>query len=78
MSEAEPQGTARKSGRGLTLAIAAVVLIGLAGVLYVIAGPAFKPAAPPAPSGAMAKLKPTPPAPAPLTTFVDAEGKSLT
>jgi thiol-disulfide isomerase/thioredoxin len=78
MSEAEPQGTARKQGLGLTLAIAAVVLVGLAGVLYVIAGSAFKPAGPPAATGAMAKLKPTPPAPPPTTGFVDADGKPVT
>lgn len=61
----------------MTLAIAAVVLLGLAGVLYVIAGSAFKPVDPPL-AGAMAKLKATPPAPPPTTAFVDSDGRSVT
>lgn len=77
MSEAGPQGTARNKGRGLTLAIAAVVLVGLAAALYVILPLSFKPATAPLASGAMTKLKPAPAAPPPSTRFVDADGKPL-
>jgi thiol-disulfide isomerase/thioredoxin len=70
------------SGKGLTLAIVAVVVVGLAAALYVIGGAAFKPSGQPSlqklATGAMAKLHQTPPAPPPAAPFTDAEGRKLT
>jgi thiol-disulfide isomerase/thioredoxin len=69
-------------GRGLTAAIAAVVLVGAASAVYVIRGSALKPDAPVAlkslATGGMEKLAETTPKPAPTTKFVDAEGKFIT
>jgi thiol-disulfide isomerase/thioredoxin len=69
-------------GKGLTLAIVAVVLVGLAAALYVMGGAAFKPSASASlqklATGPMAKLHPTPAAPPPSAPFTDAEGRKLT
>jgi thiol-disulfide isomerase/thioredoxin len=83
--QADAGGKKQGLGRGLTLAIVCAVLVGVAAVLYVIAGSAFKPGDGTSPtaviaplaSGAMAKLKPVPPAPPPDTPFIDASGKEV-
>jgi thiol-disulfide isomerase/thioredoxin len=68
--------------RGLTLAIAAAVLVGAVAVLYVIAGAAFKPAGGSSlaglATGPMKKLVAVAPAPPPSIPFKDAEGKDVT
>jgi len=79
----QASGENRGLGRGLTLAIAAAVLVGAAAVLYVMGGSAFKPGAGPnslagLSEGAMKKLTVVSPAPPPAAPFVDAEGKPVT
>lgn len=82
MSGTEPrQGV----GKGLGLAIAAALVVGLAAAVYVIAGSALKPAdAPKAAAGLqtlakgdMGKLQISPDTPPPAKGFVDADGKSV-
>jgi thiol-disulfide isomerase/thioredoxin len=78
MATSEPRA---KLGKGLTLAIAAVLAIGAGGVLYVMSG-ALKPAGAPDlqsfATGGIAKLQVSKPAPPPSTPFKDAEGKTVT
>jgi thiol-disulfide isomerase/thioredoxin len=71
--------TKRGLGRGLTLAIAAAVVVGAAGALYVIAGSSFKPGgvAGIAGTGAMKKLVAVSAVPPPAQGFVDANGKPV-
>lgn len=68
-------------GRGLKLAIAAVLVVGAAWALYVIAGSALKPAGAPTlqslAKGAMEKLQVVEPKPPPAKGFVDANGEGV-
>lgn len=70
-----------KLGRGLVAAIVCVVVVGAAAALYVMLGSAFKPADPndlhPLAKAGMAKLQPSPAAPPPFASFVDADGKPV-
>jgi thiol-disulfide isomerase/thioredoxin len=84
MSGTEPSaGGERKRGlgKGLTLAIAAAVVVGVAAALYVIAGSSFKPGAGSdiggLAAGSMKKLVAVAHTPPPDTPFVDAAGKPV-
>jgi thiol-disulfide isomerase/thioredoxin len=68
-------------GRGLKLAIAAVLVLGAATALYVMVGSALKPAGAPTlqslAKGGMEKLQVVEPKAPPAKAFVDADGKTV-
>lgn len=81
MAVSEPRA---KLGKGLTLAIAAALVVGAGGVLYVLGG-ALKPSSSQSVAdlaslakGGIAKLQVSKPAAPPATHFKDAEGKDVT